>query len=152
MSVPSDRRDFLWQIGCGALVVGAVQAAWSTVRFARAPVSYGPPSRFVLGAVGRFPRHSATFVESAGAFLLHDGDGLRALSATCTHLGCIVRAQAGGGYVCPCHGSRYDAEGQVTAGPAPEALPFLLLQADPRGRLLVDRAARVEAARRLRVG
>ncbi|PSN17211.1 UDP-galactopyranose mutase [filamentous cyanobacterium CCP5] len=49
----------------------------------------------------------------------------KALSLTCTHQGCSVQrkvAMAGGGYLCPCHGAAYDAEGQVLAGPARENL------------------------------
>ncbi len=42
----------------------------------------------------------------------------------CTHLGCIPLFNQGtfGGYLCPCHGSQYDAAGRVRKGPAPENL------------------------------
>jgi len=42
----------------------------------------------------------------------------------CTHLGCIPIFNQGsfGGYLCPCHGSEYDAAGRVLKGPAPENL------------------------------
>jgi ubiquinol-cytochrome c reductase iron-sulfur subunit len=42
----------------------------------------------------------------------------------CTHLGCIPLFNQGdfGGYLCPCHGSQYDASGRVRKGPAPENL------------------------------
>jgi thiosulfate dehydrogenase [quinone] large subunit len=46
-----------------------------------------------------------------------EGDVFTALSAVCTHQGCIV-APAGGGFRCPCHGSTYDREGRNTGGPA----------------------------------
>ncbi len=46
----------------------------------------------------------------------------------CTHLGCVPRfrprAGTGEGYVCPCHGSRFDLAGRVLAGsPALYNLP-----------------------------
>ena len=40
------------------------------------------------------------------------------LVGICTHLGCIPLKE-GDGWLCPCHGSRYDSSGRILAGPAP---------------------------------
>ncbi|GGY80609.1 FAD-dependent oxidoreductase [Streptomyces omiyaensis] len=48
-----------------------------------------------------------------------DRGGLHAVSAVCTHLGCLVAFNnAERTWECPCHGSRFDVDGAVLQGPA----------------------------------
>ncbi|CAM5636493.1 FAD-dependent oxidoreductase [Streptomyces aurantiogriseus] len=48
---------------------------------------------------------------------------LHALSARCTHLGCLVAFNhAERAWECPCHGSRFDVEGRIIQGPAQHPL------------------------------
>lgn len=57
------------------------------------------------------------------AVMRADDGNLSALSAVCTHMGCIVDWNAvDRSWDCPCHGSRFDRDGSVIAGPATEAL------------------------------
>ncbi|MEV0271581.1 FAD-dependent oxidoreductase [Hamadaea sp. NPDC050747] len=53
-----------------------------------------------------------------------DDDGkVHAVTATCTHLGCTVGFNdAERTWDCPCHGSRFDVDGNVLHGPAKNAL------------------------------
>ena len=52
-----------------------------------------------------------------------DGE-LLTLSARCTHLGCVVGwNSADRAWECPCHGSRYAADGTLVQGPATKDLP-----------------------------
>ncbi|MEJ2286357.1 MAG: Rieske 2Fe-2S domain-containing protein [Desulfobacterales bacterium] len=46
-----------------------------------------------------------------------------AISATCSHLGCIVTwDEEQKIFKCPCHNGRYDAQGRVISGPPPRPL------------------------------
>ncbi len=55
-----------------------------------------------------------------------------ALSSSCTHACCSVRF-TGNDFVCPCHGSRYATDGNVTVGPAVSPLQKLAVCADTCG-------------------
>ena len=57
-------------------------------------------------------------------------------AANCTHLGCVpkeIETADNKGWLCACHGSRFDVTGRVTKGPAPVNLPippFVFASAD----------------------
>jgi menaquinol-cytochrome c reductase iron-sulfur subunit len=76
----------------------------------------------------------------ATVFLVWDGGTIvHALSATCTHLGCQVRWDAGTTkFRCPCHGGVFDAQGNVVEGPPPRPLDRIDARIDDRnGSVLV---------------
>jgi thiosulfate dehydrogenase (quinone) large subunit len=74
----------------------------------------------ISGAPGLAAGQALNF--SAGgtdAVLIKDGSTYRAFERACTHQGTSVDWQAGSGdFLCPNHGARFAATGQVTAGPA----------------------------------
>ncbi len=63
-----------------------------------------------------------------------------ALNAECTHLGCVVPwdpIQAK--FVCPCHGSQYDARGSVLRGPAPGSLQLAKVEIEEEsGKVVLE--------------
>jgi Rieske Fe-S protein len=49
----------------------------------------------------------------------HEDGTIEAVSAVCTHMGCIVQWNAvDRTWDCPCHGSRFTTAGEVLHGPA----------------------------------
>jgi len=67
----------------------------------------------------------AALMQTAGAnFLLARTaqDTFKALTATCTHEGCTVTGFSSPLFVCPCHGSEFNASGGVARGPASSPL------------------------------
>lgn len=85
-----------------------------------------------------------------GAFwLIHDATGIYAMTAVCTHLGCVI-GQGGPAFACPCHGSEYALDGTVTLGPATTALRhFAVTEPSPGAALVVDTGSVVSASVRL---
>lgn len=75
------------------------------------------------------PGHALRF--RAGAvegFLLTPGDGHPpyAVSAACTHMGCLLAWVDGPGtFLCPCHGAQYQADGTALSCVARQPLPRL---------------------------
>ena len=62
-------------------------------------------------------------------FIVNTGKELFALSANCTHLGCLVSWYwPENRFRCPCHFGQYDIRGNVVAGPPPAPLNRLSLE------------------------
>ncbi len=86
-------------------------------------------------SLDEIPEGEGGIVEHDGEQLavIRDGDGVgQALSAVCTHLGCIVGWNpVDRTWDCPCHGSRFDTQGQVLSGPALQPLESRSVRTGP---------------------
>jgi cytochrome b6-f complex iron-sulfur subunit len=72
------------------------------------------------------------------AIVVRRNGELTALSAVCTHLGCVVAFEASANtFQCPCHGGKYDRDGQVIGGPPPLPLEQLTIQVEDDKIILV---------------
>ena len=65
------------------------------------------------------------------------GTGIHVFSSRCSHLGCDITVYDGDELVCPCHGSRYTAEGKVVQGPAVRDLDRLNYDEDKEEKRIV---------------
>jgi cytochrome b6-f complex iron-sulfur subunit/menaquinol-cytochrome c reductase iron-sulfur subunit len=136
-------------VGCGALAVPTVKflvspakGGASTGRWIKTlpldALRDGEPKRVALVADRRDAWTLEKQVELGAAWLLRQGDGVRAWSATCPHLGCAVDIDAAGrGFYCPCHDSAFDPQGRRLTGPSPRDLDSLEARVED-GFVLVD--------------
>ncbi|HEY2858459.1 MAG TPA: Rieske 2Fe-2S domain-containing protein [Terracidiphilus sp.] len=144
------RRRFLaWLSGVG-IAGSAFLGALSTFFFMRPRTTYGQPNRFTIGRPEDFPSGSRIAIDPKRVCIVREGSKVAAISTTCTHLGCIV-APSSTGFQCPCHGSRFDVDGNVTGGPAPKALAWYAVTLTPSGDLEVDKDNEIQTGTYLSV-
>lgn len=147
--VLAERRDFLGMAAIGSTVAALGVAGIGAARLPMPSVFPEANTRVKLGPLSQFIGVPMTPVPEHRLWIYADGDGLYAISAVCTHLGCIVQSQGDEGYFCPCHGSRFDRQGLPTAGPAPGPLHYLKLSLSADGQLIVDKQEQAAAEARL---
>jgi Rieske Fe-S protein len=91
----------------------------------------------------RLPAPTTDGLSFHGPVILRIKDGeVKALSARCPHLGCLINQRDGDTLVCPCHGSRFTLEGRLRQGPARADLTPLSVKREPKNDSLVITAAR----------
>jgi Rieske Fe-S protein len=97
---------------------------------------------------------SLSAIPGAPACIGRDAKGIYAMTLTCTHAGCdigqtgTVSAQ---GLHCGCHGSAFDANGNVVNGPANAPLAHFAVSADASGALTIHTGMEVDPSTRLAV-
>ena len=121
---PIPRRDFLGLAAIGTTVVAFLFSIFGMLRLPKAAVSASPAKKFLVNLPASLGAGEAFVPAGRSVAVFQDNEGVFAISTICTHLGCIVKPKPGG-FDCPCHGSQYAADGSVTKGPAPKALPWL---------------------------
>lgn len=134
------RHDFL-KISIRVLFgLGGLLGLGGLIRFFNYKVDPGAPSEYDLGAVANLPDGTHTIRPDIPAVIYNRAGEIIAFSLTCTHLGCMVEEDREG-FACPCHGSRYNQDGQVLKGPALKPLRRLRveLRDDQSLRLYTDR-------------
>jgi cytochrome b6-f complex iron-sulfur subunit len=152
MKTPVSRRDFFNEIAGCALAIAGIGAAAVTLEYSSPNVLFEPPTTFRAGALDDYPVNSVTFIQDQQVYIVRTEKGLWALSAVCTHLGCITQWKPELNQIaCPCHGSKFERDGKVQVGPAPRALPHFAVRLTADGALEVDKLETVKEAEILRV-
>jgi menaquinol-cytochrome c reductase iron-sulfur subunit len=152
-----NRKTFMGLFIAGVGAVGSAAVGIPIVGYIIGPL-INPPANVWrdVGAVDDFPLGSTTQVNikypgtlswggstdfSAAWLRRHGNHDFIAFSDYCPHLGCGVHwQQAPQIFLCPCHGSVFNADGTVAGGPSPRPLFTLETQVKNR-RVLVKTEA-----------
>ncbi len=144
------RRGFLGTASLWAVVLSSLTLLAGIFRMSKADVYYEKSRRFKIGRPENFPVGTVKKLDDKRVFIFSDNDGLYAVSSVCTHLGCIVNA-VDWGFMCPCHGSKFNRDGRVISGPAPRNLPWFRITRHIDGNLVVDAGREIKTGTKFKV-
>ncbi|MEW6580121.1 MAG: Rieske (2Fe-2S) protein [Chloroflexota bacterium] len=119
------RRSFLKLAWGAAGAVALAEGGLITYQFLAPKTVEGQfGGVFTAGRVEDFPPGSVTPFNEGRFYLVRLADGgFLALYRKCTHLGCAVPWDpAQGKFVCPCHASTFEMDGELLNPPAPRPL------------------------------
>ncbi len=127
-----NRREFLnfaWLASLGFLTVNlaGVTYLFSMPRFREG--EFG--GVFTVGTAADLPPvgSSPLNIPKVKLWLSNTEQGVMALYKVCTHLGCLYNwNEQEFRFICPCHGSQFQADGTYIAGPAPRNLDRFVVQ------------------------
>jgi Rieske Fe-S protein len=130
--LPTKRRNVLRALVAGGLTVFTAPFAYAIGRFVSFQGSLGGSKTAKLSAAELTPDSPSKLVEVEGepVIVIREADNsIRAFTATCTHLGCIVSFKPQlmigheqmPGFYCKCHGGKYDVNGVNVPGTRPKS-------------------------------
>ncbi|MEV6830240.1 Rieske 2Fe-2S domain-containing protein [Amycolatopsis sp. NPDC051102] len=132
-AMPLDRRANRRRVVRTAGIAAASLAAGAGIdRLVRGPAPAAPPREpgewRTVAASKDVPEGGLREFEldTVTGFVQRTPDGLRAVSSTCTHLGCRLRlANPGRQLVCPCHNATFALTGEILHYDLPVEIPPL---------------------------
>lgn len=142
-SIWMSRRNFFSRAGwvaffsfVGSMLIGSLRFMFPRVLFEPSPrFEAGYPDDYPVGAV------STKWVKEKRVWVVRNEEGIYAIFAQCTHLGCTPRwLDAEGKFKCPCHGSGFTREGVNFEGPAPRPLERVGVFMAEDGQILIDKS------------
>lgn len=165
--VDTSKRDMLKMAGTIGILASLAGGSFQVLRSLLPNVVAEAPLIAKIGSPDQLPE-GMTFLEDLRVFIFREGRTFHSISASCTHLGCTVkyaklpqpksietpegRKDITFEFHCPCHGSKYYADGTNYAGPAPKPLKWHKLELSPDdGQLVVDLGSEVDRNYRLTI-
>ena len=137
----TNRRQAFVKLGVGSICLACAGATVLGYEFLAPNVLYEPSPVINAGKPDGYAPGSVTQNLVDGVYIVHGAEGIYAMSAVCTHLGCLTAWQPELDMVtCPCHGSKFHRDGVKIEGPAPKPLPWLRAWVNDEGDLLIDRS------------
>ena len=137
------RREFLNKLWKGLGIIAVVEFAAVFFGFlftGRDEKENEKPKRlFDAGNINSFQKNSVTVFRGGRFYLVKlDDGGFLALSLRCTHLGCSIEWEEDKNrFICPCHASAFEINGNVQNPPAPSALDYFPVVIQ-NGKIMVD--------------
>ena len=122
MTEDHSRRSFLGRLLGGGLIVGALGVVSSVIAFLFPPDSVSSalgPQRTRVGKLSDISvgEGKLALVNDEPVWVVRLAQGMVAMSALCTHQGCIVKWQSDRRlFSCPCHQGLFDERGNVVSG------------------------------------
>jgi cytochrome b6-f complex iron-sulfur subunit len=130
------RRNVLRWLGGFAIVSTAAMVITPVIGFLipSKSASASAGGKVLVGTTADIPAGAGKVVAfgSKPAVVTNTPQGVKAFSAICTHLGCVVAYNDMVGAIeCPCHAGRFDpTTGAVVSGPPPSPLPPLTVSVE----------------------
>ncbi len=140
---PVPRRDWLGLAGLWSSGIAILGSLIGIARLPKPRVTPEASSKLRIGDPSEFGSGGEKLLPQDNLRVISTSEGIAAMSLVCTHLGCIVQ-QSTEGFTCPCHGSKFDSQGNVLGGPAPRPLKWLHVSQAADGELIVDTSIEVQ--------
>jgi cytochrome b6-f complex iron-sulfur subunit len=124
------RRKLIGYAWIGAVLVVIGELIAGTFAFLWPKKKEGKGEKiFIAGKVNDFKIGDIIYFRKERVYVQRLEQGFIVFSAVCTHLKCIVNwNEVKKIFECPCHGAKFNRNGEVLEGPPPRPLDLLKLQ------------------------
>lgn len=137
------RRDFSERLAFGSFWAATAASVLGMLKLLKPAVMPDASTRVKLGYPDELPAGTTKYLAEQKLYVFSQEDGIHAISGVCPHLGCIVQKAGDDHFECPCHGSKFNAQGDAFSGPSPSGLAWVEIRQAPNGALYADTAVSV---------